>query len=90
MPDADAGIIHQHIHAVHQANRFGKRRFHFHQIRHVGDDRTREAPKFMANPLASLLVAIEHAYLRSLFEKSRSGSGANAARPAGDQNTFIF
>jgi hypothetical protein len=46
MSDADAGVVHQDIHAAHQVNRLGKGGVHLFQVRNVCIERSRQPGQF--------------------------------------------
>ena len=88
--DADAGVVDEHIDAAHGADRFGERGFYLHQVGDVGDDGFGDCRQLVTKGGAGCGIAVEDADLRTFFEKTRGGGGADSAGASGDQDSFVF
>src|ERR1700722_3909501 len=87
--DADAGVVDEHIDAVHDANRVGHRGFDLHEVGDVGDDGFGDERKLMTNGCTGFGIVIEDADARAFLEKARGGGSANAAGASGDEDAFV-
>src|SRR5262249_30676404 len=90
VPNADPGIVDQHIDAIHEPDRFGERSFHLHEISNVCDDCLAQPWQLMLNARTGCPITIEHAHPRTFLQKACSSRRTNARCPASNQNSFVF
>src|SRR5207245_11726423 len=90
MPDADAGIVDEHIHPAHEPNRIVQRRLNLLEIGDVRIHSACQLRQLMANSFPRLAVAVEHHYCRPFFKKPLRRGSPNATCASSDQHTLAF
>jgi len=88
MPQADPGVVDQHVEPPNRRLQVVKGLDHLIDISHIGRDQTADPRRLGLKPSQRRLVAVERQDLGPFLQKTRHGGRPNAASRARHQHSF--